>query len=206
VAAGQRHVNYPYGDLVTVERDGDQVAEVLGAFDPHELVLYLPDGTDVAKADAVGLRGSVYRADTVAEIWVNAFTGWRAGVVVHLVVLPSDAELPDTAVLERPGAPVWDRDANTQVPGWVTIWTGPVLVETPPSVSGVEALAAEQRLTLMPLLVSAPLELIDVQPDDRLTITSSADPWLVGRELEVTRVRGGSLVTLRQFSVINNQG
>lgn len=195
-------MNYPCGDLVTVLRNGDQVAETLGGFDPAGLLLYLPDGTDVAEADTLGLRGAVYRADTVPEVWLNPFTGWEAGVVVHLVLV----EFPDQAVLERPGAPVWDRDANTQVPGWTVIWSGPVLVETPPSVAGVEALAAEQRLTLMPLLVSAPLELTDVRPDDRLTVTSSADPWLVGRGLEVTRVRGGSLVTLRQFSVIDNQG
>lgn len=197
---------YPHGDQVTIERAGDPVGEVLGAFDPQELVLYLPDGTDVARADDVGLRGATYRVGSAPEVWVNPWTGWRAGVVVRLEVLAGATELPDTATLERPGAPVWDRDANTEVPGWTTIWTGPVLVETPTGASGTDAQAAEQRLSIQPMTVNAPLELVDVQPDDRLTVTTSSDPRLVGRPLQVTRVKAGSLATLRQFSVIDNQG
>jgi hypothetical protein len=193
---------FDHGDLVVIERGGNPVGEALGAFDPALLVLYLPEGADVAEGDAITLRGSSYRIKGDPEVWVNPWTGWDAGIAAHLELVL----LPDQAVLERAGPPVWDRDLNTQVPGWVTIWTGPVLVETPPSVAGIEAPAAEQRLTLMPMLVTAPLELIDVQPDDRLTVLSSRDPFLVGRRLEVTRIRGGSGVNLRQFSVIDNQG
>lgn len=185
---------------------GTESRWVDGFVDPHEGRLYLPAGAWVVPGDTVQTGGQLgsYRVAALPEEWRNPFTGWEAGVVVALQRIDG-AALPDAALLERPGPPVFDREANEYVPSWQPLGTWRVRVELPTS-EGSELDVAEQRLTLQPFLVTAPLELTDVQPGDRLTVTASADPRLVGRPLEVTRIKAGSLANARQFSVVDNQG
>ena len=71
---------------------------VTGAFNPgtsSELVqgqdvvttqpsVYLPPDADVAAVDAVQVGGVQYEVDGLPALWVNPWTGWRAGLEVRL--------------------------------------------------------------------------------------------------------------------------
>lgn len=199
-------MTYPSGEPAVVERDGEPVGTYLAGYDPHAGALYFPPEADVALADTVGLRSQLYRVVLVPEVWRSLFTGWVAGVVAYVEPASSVETLPDVGVLARQTGTTFDRDANTDVPVWETVWEGPCLVEPPASADGSETEAAEQRISVQPLLVSVPLVVADVRPTDRFTVTASADPRLVGLPLQVVRVKAGSLAKVRQFSAIDNQG
>lgn len=195
------------GETITIALDDEgSVAKAHAAYDPRDGALYLPPGSAaLAEGGLVTLRSQLYRVIGPPEVWLDPFTGLSAGLVAKVAPHASTAALPDTGRLDRPLGTVWDREANAYVPDWDEVWLGPCLVEVP-TTQGSEAEAGEQRITVQPFTVQAPLDLVDIRPGDRLTILSSADARLVERPLLVTRVKAGSLATTRSFTVVDDQG
>lgn len=195
---------FPHPEDAEVFRDGVYIATFGAGFDPHADALYLPAGADILQADTVTFRDRLFRVKASPEVWRNPFTGWEAGTVAYLEETVS-GYLPDLGILYRPGPTAWDPDLNTEAPTWTVVWSGPCLVETP-GTAGTEAEAGEQRLSVQPFQVTVPLSVTDIRPDDHLTVTDSADPRLIGRPLQVTRVQAASLAQYRVFTAIDNQG
>lgn len=46
--------------------------------------VYLPADVDVSAVDAVTVAGLTYEVDGSPNLWVNPYTGWRAGLEVKL--------------------------------------------------------------------------------------------------------------------------
>jgi hypothetical protein len=59
---------------------------------------------------------------------------------------------------------------------------------------------------VQPFTVQVPLEVTDIRPDDQFRVTSSQDPRLITRVLEVTRVKAESMAVKREFTAVDNQG
>ena len=182
---------------VTATRGGSVQFSGLGGVDLEHSVVYLRGLADVRDGDVLSFGG--YSRRVVAE----PVTWHGAGLVVQFE--PAPPMLRDAGTLERRNGTMWDRVLNTEVPVWEPLWSGPALVD-PPTTEGSEAEAGQQRLTVQPFTVSVPLTVTDIRPDDRFTLTECDDPLLVGRALQVIRVKGASLAQVRQFTAIDNQG
>jgi hypothetical protein len=115
------------------------------------------------------------------------------------------SDLIDIGSLYRQNGTTYDPDANTEVPVWEPTWTGPCLVLVPAG-GGVDAEAGQQMITVQPFTVQVPLEVTDIRPDDQFRVTSSQDPRLITRVLEVTRVKAESMAAKREFTAVDNQG
>ena len=196
-------MDFPNGDFVLVSRDEVPVGTFAGAWDPQQHAVYGPFDVDVREGDVLTFRGVVRRIVGLPERWRNPFTGWEAGTVCKIEA--AQPFLRDLGTLQRKTGVVFNKDLNTNVPVFVTVWSGPCLVD-PPTTEGSEVEAGQQKLSIQPFTVSVPLEVTDVKPDDRFTVTASADPRMVGRPLTVTRTKGASLAQVRVFTAIENQG
>jgi hypothetical protein len=184
---------------VTATRGGTAVFAGVGGVDMNHSVLYLRGVADVRDGDVLTFGGESRRVIKEPESWFGA------GLVVSFE--PSYPLLRDLGALSRQNGTTFDRALNTEVPTWQTLWSGPCLVD-PPTIDGsaTDAEVAQQMLTVQPFTVSVPLEVVDIRPDDRFIVTRSDDPWMVGRPLQVTRVKGASLAQQRQFTAISNEG
>lgn len=183
------------------------------AWDPHTRTAYLATSKDWPWPPAVGDRLSIeavgnFRVTQPPEAWRNPFTGWDAGLALAELQLLDvrDGDLPDLATFERPGPPTWDREANTDVVAWAETMQARVSVEAADSSAWAEFELGEQRVGVQPYVVALGLDVTDVQPGDRLTVTRSDDPYLVGRPLQVARVKGGTSAVTRQLIALDNQG
>lgn len=184
----------PY-EAVAVLRTG---ARVQALYDPAERRLYLSTVVDVVRGDAVTVRNLVRRIVEVPQVWLTA------GTVLQLEDGPPF--LPDLGTLYRESAGGFNRATDTyDEPGLILLWTGPCSLKAE-SVLGGDVDVAEQQVNVQRFLVTVPLELVDVRPDDVFKVTTSRDPWLAGRALTVVRVEGGSEELGRIAHVINNQG
>lgn len=182
---------------VTARRGNSVQFAGLGGVDMDHNVVYLRGLPDVRDGDVLEFGTYTRRVVAEPETWHGA------GVVVKFEPMPP--LLRDVGVLERRNGTTWDRNLNTEVPNWDSLWSGPALVD-PPTTEGSEAEAGQQRVTVQPFTVSVPLSVTDIRPDDRFTLTESDDPLMVGRHLQVIRVKGASLAQVRQFTAIDNQG
>lgn len=98
----------------------------------------------------------------------------------------------DTCTIRVPGGTVGSFDpvtgTRTTTP-FAAYYTGKCRVMDSRSI-GADALAGEQQVTTLSYLVEVPQSVTDVGLEHIVTITASRDPWLVGRSLTVSRVRG----------------
>lgn len=184
----------PY-EAVTVLRTG---ARVPALYDPAERRLYFSAVVDVVRGDAVTVRNLVRRIVEVPQVWLTA------GAVLQLEDAPPF--LPDLGTLYRQTPGGFNRATDTyDEPGLDPVWTGPCSLKAE-SVLGGDVDVAEQQVNVQRFLVTVPLELVDVRPDDVFKVTTSRDPWLPGRPLTAVRVEGGSEEQGRVVHVIDNQG
>lgn len=95
--------------------------------------------------------------------------------------------LTETGTLKRPGEWVWDETTGTDVREYVTVFTGPCLVQPEGDVQIVDVGGASWPVR--PLDVTFPYS-ADVEIGDLLTLTDCpGDPALVGQEIEIKDVR-----------------
>lgn len=184
-------------EIVTVQRTA---ARLTAWVDPLEHRLYLDDAsTDVRAGDVLALRNTTRRVTSEPQVWTGA------GLVV--LYEAASALLPDLGqVLRGSGAPVLDEDTGElTVPGSTSHWTGPCLVE-PAQSDGLTPELGEQRVGIVPFLVTVPLALVDVRSGDQFRITQSRDARLTTRLLTITGVRASSSSLVRQLVAFDNQG
>lgn len=106
-----------------------------------------------------------------------------------------DAPLTDRCKVDRP-ADTWDEDTQQTT----TTYT-PVATDIPcrllASSSQGRVIITGETITPVTPLLRCPVTLTGVRPDDRVTITASADPELVDVELWVTNPQARTLATSR---------
>lgn len=106
-----------------------------------------------------------------------------------------DASLTDRCRVDRP-ADTWDEDTQQTT----TTYT-PVAASIPcrllGSTSQGRVIVTGETVTPVAPLLRTPATLTGVRPDDRVTITTSADPELVDVELWVTNPQARTLATSR---------
>jgi len=117
----------------------------------------------------------------------------------------------DTCTVERKaGSPVLDDATGQLVQTWVTIHTGPCRLKSPSrggQTSGSETEWGEREVTLHRYMVVFPWDVSDeIQRGDRLTVTNSADAWLIGRPLEVIDIGHSGTSTARRILVEDREG
>jgi uncharacterized protein DUF6093 len=156
-------------------------ASLEGLVDPTERRIYLDFGVDVLRGDTLGFRTWSRRALTV-DSWRNA------GVVVEFEDGPS--WLPDAGTLARKGS-AWNSGSNQNTITWTTVYSGPCRVDSAASTAPSSEIG-QQSIQLQPYTVLFPRTLIDVEPGDRLTVTSSRDGRLLVRTLFVQRTLADS--------------
>lgn len=97
------------------------------------------------------------------------------------------------------GAPVFDPATGTYTdPAPTTQYQGKCRVKPRDLVDRVVQ-AGDQPTSIWPYLVSIPFGAADVTVDDVITITASADPTLVDRELRVRSATRGTNITARRL-------
>lgn len=108
----------------------------------------------------------------------------------------------DTCTITAPAAgEVYDPGTDSYVtPAGAVRYTGPCRVKPRDNADRVVD-AAGQSVSLWPYVVSVPLLATEeVQLDDVVTITASADPAAVGLRLRVRDVPRGALLTARRLA------
>lgn len=109
--------------------------------------------------------------------------------------------MEDTCTITRSGGePVFDDTTGTYTtPAASTVYSGKCRVK-PSALSGNTTVqAGEERVALWPYAVSVPVSVVDVELDDLVTVTASADASLVGRVLRVRSTARGTHITARRL-------
>lgn len=121
----------------------------------------------------------------------------------------AEALMVDQCTITRASTaePVFNEETGGYAPGApTTVYEGPCRVKPRDNVDRVVQ-AGEQPISLWPYLVSVPMSTLDVQLDDRITITLAAlDPALLGLALRVRQVLKGSHITARRLGCESNEG
>ncbi|GIH70340.1 DUF6093 family protein [Sphaerimonospora thailandensis] len=112
------------------------------------------------------------------------------------------ALMRDTCVIERAsGERVFDPSTGQYTQAWETVYTGPCRVKQTGGTAETPYGDA-QSITLHRYEVRLPWTAApQVQREDRMTVTTSDDTWLVGRPLEVVDVGFASTGMARRLVV-----
>lgn len=163
---------------------------------------------DLTAQDHVVVRGSEWAIASTPEVWKRGETA--RGVVIRLQELVAaaavtQAQLTDVCTLQRKGARTIDPATGAATDTWNNYRTGIACrIETSGSQPNLVTVGGED-LTRKFLTVSVPMEVDDVQIDDRVLITASADESLVDRLLYVKGIPQGTHMTLRRLEVVEVQ-
>ena len=127
-------------------------------------------------------------------------------LTAHLGTVRAEAEslLTDTCELQRKASRTIDPDTKQATDVWTTYRTSKCRLRTidnQPNVSSV----AGQGVTTVAMTVSVPLAVDDVQLDDRVHVTESGDPSLVGVDLYIKGIPRGTHQVLRRLIVTEVQ-
>lgn len=111
----------------------------------------------------------------------------------------ADALMTDTCTITRAAT---GRTFNTTTGQYTanadsTIYTGSCRVKPNPAASTVQA--GDRQVTVWPYTVSVPIAVDDVELNDKVTVTSSADPALTNIELRIRAVARGTYLTARRL-------
>jgi hypothetical protein len=105
----------------------------------------------------------------------------------------------DTCLIERKTGRTWDDVTGDYTDVWTTIYTGPCHLKKG---GGGDSQFGEHEATLNRYPVSLPWDpSVEIKREDRLTITTSADDWLIGRPMEVVDIDLNALATARRIVV-----
>ncbi|MFI6477365.1 DUF6093 family protein [Nonomuraea sp. NPDC050663] len=112
----------------------------------------------------------------------------------------------DTCKVERKsGAPVLDPDTGLYVQAWATIHAELICRVKPRTSSETEW--GEHEVTLHQYAVGLPWDTTPaIGREDRLTVLTSDDAWLVGRPLEVVAISLAGTSTTRRILVEDKEG
>ncbi|WP_431903641.1 DUF6093 family protein [Nonomuraea sp. bgisy101] len=108
--------------------------------------------------------------------------------------------MEEQCVVERYGGRVFNATTGKYDEVWTPIYTGACAVK--PVAAGRDTELGEIEVVLRRYRVSIPFgAAVPIKPDDRTTVTSSADPWLVDRPLRVVDVSYSATSASRKFFV-----
>jgi len=154
---------------------------------------YLEDATQglLANGDALTADGVTYVVEKV---------GWWPPDSIEAVI--TGVDLPDTCTIERQTASAFDPVTNIVTPTWAVIWSGPcdIQIEAGGTTPAVVDNAADPTVVLRGL-AKIPASVTDVEPGDRLTVTTSRDARLVGAHLAISAVQMDTTPALRVLNV-----
>lgn len=114
--------------------------------------------------------------------------------------------MTDACTIRAPGGTVGEFDSTTgtrPITPSAAHYTGPCRVMDTRA-AGSDDVGGDQQVTTQPYLVELPLSVTTAAIEHVVTITASQDPWLVGRELTVTRVRGLTYASSRVLVCTDN--
>lgn len=107
----------------------------------------------------------------------------------------------DACTIERHTGRTFDAVTGDYTDVWTTIYTGPCHLKKG---GGGDSDFGEHEATLNRYPVSLPWDpTAEIRREDRLTITTSADAWLIGRPMEVVEIDLNALATARRITVEN---
>ena len=109
--------------------------------------------------------------------------------------------MTDTCTITRAnGDPTYNPSTLTYTPATpTTVYSGKCRVKPSVLSGNTTVQAGEERVALWPFSVSVPFSATDVELDDIVTVTASADASLVGRPLRVRSIARGTNVTARRL-------
>ena len=92
----------------------------------------------------------------------------------------AETRMPDTCEIKRQSGTVRDDESGTRVPSYTTLYTGKCRVQQN---SGMPASSdvGQDFVLLLTLEVQLPMSVTGLKVDDRIQITTSLDPDLIGR-------------------------
>ena len=105
----------------------------------------------------------------------------------------------DTCTITRNGDPVFDSTTGTYAQPTSPVYTGKCRVKPSVLSGNTTVQAGEKRVALWPFSVSVPMSVADVQLDDIVTVTGSADASLVGVTLRIRSIARGTFITARRL-------
>lgn len=106
-----------------------------------------------------------------------------------------ESTFTDVCTIDRP-ATAWDEEDQQSVTTYTPLHTG-VPCRVPDNTSQGRVIVTGETITPVNPLVKVPTTITGVEPDDRVTITASADPELVGAVMWVTNPKARTLATSR---------
>jgi hypothetical protein len=106
--------------------------------------------------------------------------------------------MTSTCTLFNPGESITDPQTGEVTSQQETVWFGPCYVR-PSGEQGVTTDIDGAEAFIFDYLISVPFEVTTAAAGQRITITSSPDPALVGITAEVQRVSRGDDITRRRL-------
>lgn len=117
------------------------------------------------------------------------------------------AHLPDTCTISTPGQPVLDKNTGTYTnPAGAPVYSGPCRVRPAGQRGDLVVQAGGEPVTFRTYDATIPWDAAGVEVDHILTLTTSADPSLVGRPLRVRDVQYGSWQLGRRLTLEDDLG
>lgn len=194
-------MTFGHTQSVTVSRVGtvDRVVPgvVIWPSGPDVVTLWLPVDSDIAIADLLTLAdGTMHYVPHGAEQYSSPLTG-SAGTAI---VAPRYPQMLDTITIERStGHGAFDPATGGYAALAPTVlYTGVGRVDQP-SPADREVQAGEAPTPLYAYVVSVPIQVADVRHQDRVLVTASPDPALVGLDLRVRFVDHGAQLAFRRL-------
>ena len=172
---------FPHGQAVTRPSDGSTWMAALWP-EGDRWNAALPYESGVARGEVLEFRGRRWLTVGGPDAYHHPFTGWEPGESVACA--PAFA----TVTIDRLGDPVFNPATGRSEPSVTPMWSGlafaPLESGGDPRVIAAEAAVPTGRTILLPsdAVVAA---------DDRVTVTASADPLMVGAVWWVSLVHTG---------------
>jgi len=101
------------------------------------------------------------------------------------------------------GEPGWDPVTESATRPTTTIYTGVCRVQ-PSARAQREVVSVDEQVTIAEFAAAVPWDVSDVQVNDLLTVTASADPALAGATVRVVDVQASTFATARHLTCTRN--
>lgn len=111
----------------------------------------------------------------------------------------AESMMTSTCTVFTPGEPITDPATGEVTEAQETVWFGPCRVRPADTQASAMAVGGEE-VFIFDYLVSIPFAVDSVIEGQRLTVTESRDPALVGITVEIRKVARGDDITARRLA------
>jgi hypothetical protein len=129
-----------------------------------------------------------------------------AGTVTAGQALAESLMVDTCTITRNDGDPVFNTTTGTYTQPTTTVYTGKCRVKPSVLSGNTTVQAGEERVALWPYSVSVPVSATDVELDDIVTVTASADASLVDVTLRVRSIARGTFITARRLDCEETSG